>query len=145
MGSQYHTAGCSTDDGACIKLIGEEKVYSMAGILTKSIFTRYTLLPIISVLFLANPMCYTFGRFVQEKHKPAFYDATVSFLHPVTGLFPHANGGELFVYMGIATGITTLGLPLGDLAVRYFIVGIIVIFLRGVITERIYAVMRGRK
>ena len=132
---------------ACIKLIGEEKVYSMAGILTKSIFTRYTLLPIISVLFLANPMCYTFGRFVQEKHKPAFYDATVSFLHPVTGLFPHANGGELFVYMGIATGtgITTLGLPLGDLAVRYFIVGIIVIFLRGVITERIYAVMRGRK
>ncbi|WP_346687084.1 PTS glucitol/sorbitol transporter subunit IIC [Megamonas hypermegale] len=130
---------------ACIKLIGEEKVYSIAGILTKSIFTRYTLLPIISVLFLANPMCYTFGRFVQEKHKPAFYDATVSFLHPVTGLFPHANGGELFVYMGIATGITTLGLPLGDLAVRYFIVGIIVIFLRGVITERIYAVMRGRK
>ena len=130
---------------ACIKLIGEEKVYSMAGILTKSIFTRYTLLPIISVLFLANPMCYTFGRFVQEKHKPAFYDATVSFLHPVTGLFPHANGGELLVYMGIATGITTLGLPLGDLAVRYFIVGIIVIFLRGVITERIYAVMRGRK
>lgn len=130
---------------ACIKLIGEERVYNVAGLLTKSIFTRYTLLPIISVLFLANPMCYTFGRFVQEKHKPAFYDATVSFLHPVTGLFPHANGGELFVYMGIATGITTLGLPLGDLAVRYFIVGIIVIFLRGVITERIYAVMRGRK
>lgn len=130
---------------ACIKLIGEERVYGVAGILTKSIFTRYTILPIISVLFLANPMCYTFGRFVQEKHKPAFYDATVSFLHPVTGLFPHANGGELFVYMGIATGITTLGLPLGDLAVRYFIVGIIVIFLRGVITEKIYAVMRGRK
>ena len=130
---------------ACIKLIGEERVYKVAGVLTKSIITRYTILPIISVLFLANPMCYTFGRFVQEKHKPAFYDATVSFLHPVTGLFPHANGGELFVYMGIATGITTLGLPIGDLAVRYFIVGIIVIFLRGVITEKIYAVMRGRK
>ncbi|WP_286034858.1 PTS glucitol/sorbitol transporter subunit IIC [Megamonas hypermegale] len=130
---------------ACIKLIGEERVYKVAGVLTKSIITRYTILPIISVLFLANPMCYTFGRFVQEKHKPAFYDATVSFLHPVTGLFPHANGGELFVYMGIATGITTLGLPIGDLAVRYFIVGIIVIFLRGVITEKIYAVMKGRK
>lgn len=57
---------------ACIKLIGEEKVYSMAGILTKSIFTRYTLLPIISVLFLANPMCYTFGRFVQENTNRRF-------------------------------------------------------------------------
>ena len=40
-------------------------------------------------------MCYTFGRFVEEKYKPAFYDAAVSFVHPVTGLFPHANGGEL--------------------------------------------------
>lgn len=116
----------------------------MAGVLTKSIFTRYTLLPVISVLFLANPMCYTFGRFVEEKHKPSFYDSTVSFLHPVTGLFPHANGGELFVYMGIATGITTLGLPLGDLAVRYFIVGVIVIFIRGVVTEKIFAIMKSR-
>ena len=94
---------------ACIKLIGEEKVYNVAGVLTKSIFTRYTL-----------------------------------FLHPVTGLFPHANGGELFVYMGIATGITTLGLPLGDLAVRYFIVGVIVIFIRGVVTEKIFAIMKSR-
>mgnify|MGYP005951410983 FL=1 len=129
---------------ACIKLIGEEKVYNVAGVLTKSIFTRYTLLPVISVLFLANPMCYTFGRFVKEEHKPSFYDSTVSFLHPVTGLFPHANGGELFVYMGIATGITTLGLPLGDLAVRYFIVGVIVIFIRGVVTEKIFAIMKSR-
>jgi PTS system glucitol/sorbitol-specific IIC component len=40
--------------------------------------------------------------------------------------------------MGIAAGITDLGLSLGDLAVRYFIVGLIVIFLRGLVTERIY-------
>lgn len=98
---------------ACIKLIGEEKVYSVAGVLTKSIFTRYTLLPVISVLFLANPMCYTFGRFVKEEHKPSFYDSTVSFL-------------------------------LGDLAVRYFIVGVIVIFIRGVVTEKIFAIMKSR-
>ena len=101
-------------------------------------------MPILAVIFLANPMCYTFGRFMEEKYKPAFYDATVSFVHPVTGLFPHANGGELFVYMGIATGITTLGLPLGDLAVRYFIVGIIVILIRGIVTEKIYARMSSK-
>lgn len=57
---------------ACIKLIGEEKVYNVAGVLTKSIFTRYTLLPVISVLFLANPMCYTFGRFVEENINQVF-------------------------------------------------------------------------
>lgn len=124
-----------------IKLIGEERVYGVARQATKNIITRYTVLPIIAVLFLGNPMSYTFGRFVEEKYKPAFYDANVSFLHPVTGLFPHANGGELFVYMGIAAGITTLGLPLGSLAIHYFLVGIVVIFIRGVVTEKIYAYM----
>ena len=127
-----------------IKLIGEERVYSVAQKATKYTITRYTIVPVLAVIFLANPMCYTFGRFVEEKYKPAFYDAAVSFVHPVTGLFPHANGGELFVYMGIATGITTLGLPLGDLAVRYFIVGVIVIFIRGVVTEKIFAIMKSR-
>ena len=123
---------------AMIKLIGEERVYNIAKKATKYTITRYTIVPILAVIFLANPMCYTFGRFVEEKYKPAFYDATVSFVHPVTGLFPHANGGELFVYMGIVSGLATLGLPLGDLAVRFFIVGIIVIFIRGFITEKIY-------
>lgn len=124
---------------AVIKIIGEERVYSVLRFATKYTITRYTIIPVLAVLFLGNPMCYTFGRFVEEKYKPAYYDATVSFLHPVTGLFPHANGGELFVYMGIATGITNLKLPLGDLAVRYFIVGLIVILIRGIITEKIYA------
>ena len=90
-------------------------------------------------------MCYTFGKFVEEKYKPAFYDAAVSFVHPVTGLFPHANAGELFVFMGIATGITQLGLPITGLATRYFLVGIIVIFIRGILTERITLMLMGRK
>ncbi|WP_019554396.1 PTS glucitol/sorbitol transporter subunit IIC [Propionispira raffinosivorans] len=128
-----------------IKLIGEERVDKLAQRATQNIITRYTVLPVLAVLFLGNPMCYSFGRFVQAKHKPAFYDAAVSFVHPITGLFPHANGGELFVYMGIAAGITTLGLPLGDLAVRYFLVGIVVIFIRGVVTEKIYAYMKAKE
>lgn len=121
-----------------IKLIGEDRVNGIAETATKYTITRYTVLPVLAVIFLANPMCYTFGRFVESKFKPAFYDATVSFVHPVTGLFPHANGGELFVYMGIAAGVQQLGLPLGDLAVRYFIVGVVVILIRGIVTERIY-------
>ena len=128
-----------------IKLIGEERVEGLARRATRNIITRYTVLPILAVLFTGNPMCYTFGRFVEQKYKPAYYDATVSFVHPVTGLFPHANGGELFVYMGIAAGITTLGLPLGDLAVRYFLVGIVVILLRGIVTEKIYLYMQSKE
>ncbi len=124
---------------AIIKLIGEERVENAARRATKYTITRYTILPILSVLFLANPMCYSFGRFVEEKHKPAFYDATVSFLHPVTGLFPHANGGELFVYLGIAAGVQTLGYDLGPLAVRYFLAGMVIILIRGIVTEKIYA------
>ncbi|WP_082556763.1 PTS glucitol/sorbitol transporter subunit IIC [Modestobacter sp. Leaf380] len=98
---------------------------------------RYLLLPVLSVFFLTNPMCYTMGRFLPEKYKPAFYDSSVSFVHPILGLFPHANPGELFVYYGIAAGITTLGLGLGDLAVRFLLVGLVVILIRGVVTELI--------
>lgn len=127
-----------------IKLIGEERVENVAKKMTGNVIGRYMILPLLAVLFLGNPMCYTFGRFVDEKYKPAFYDAAVSFVHPITGLFPHANAGELFVYMGIAAGITELGLPLGALAVRYFIVGLIVIFIRGIVTERIYMALRSR-
>ena len=121
-----------------IKLIGEDRVERFAKKITGNVFGRDLLLPVLAVLFLGNPMCYSFGRFVDEKYKPAYYDSCVSFLHPVTGLFPHANPGELFVYMGIAAGITERGLSLGDLAIRYFAVGLIVIFIRGVLTEKIY-------
>ena len=129
-----------------IKLIGTERVERFAKKITRFAVLRYTLLPIIAVFFLANPMCFTFGRFVEDKYKPAYYDACVSFVHPVTGLFPHANAGELFVYLGIADGIKKAGLTTGGLAVRYFIVGILVILVRGLLTERIYAILtRGKE
>lgn len=118
-------------------LIGEEKVNKFAAKIGGNIILRYTLLPIMAVFFLTNPMAYTFGTFLPERYKPAFYDAAVSFVHPILGLFPHANPAELFVYMGIANGIQELGLSLGALAIRYFVVGVIVILIRGIVTERI--------
>ncbi|MFW6001229.1 MAG: PTS glucitol/sorbitol transporter subunit IIC [Halanaerobium sp.] len=118
-------------------LIGEEKVNKFAAKIAGNIVLRYTLLPVMAVFFLTNPMAYTFGTFLPEKYKPAFYDSAVSFVHPILGLFPHANPAELFVYMGIADGIRELGLSLGALAIRYFLVGIVVIFIRGIVTERI--------
>ena len=105
---------------------------------------RYLIFPALSVFFLTNPMCYTMGRFLPERYKPAFYDATVSFVHPITGIFPHANAGELFVYLGIAAGITQLGLNTSELAVRYLLVGLVVILMRGIVTELITARMMRR-
>jgi PTS system glucitol/sorbitol-specific IIC component len=100
---------------------------------------------VLAVFFLTNPMAYTMGRFLPERDKPAFYDSAVSFVHPPLGLFPHVNAGELFVWAGIANGIQQLRLPLGDLAVRYFYVGLIVIFLRGIVTETISRIMFARR
>jgi glucitol/sorbitol PTS system EIIC component len=42
-------------------------------------------------------------------------------------------------------GIEQLGLPLGDLAVRYLITGFIVIYIRGLVTERLTAIMWTRQ
>ncbi len=118
-------------------LVGQDRVHRAAQFAAGSIFTRYTLLPILAVFFLTNPMAYTFGTFLEEKYKPAFYDSAVSFVHPPLGLFPHVNPAELFVWLGVAEGIRRLGLPLGDLAVRYIIVGLIVILIRGLLTQYI--------
>ncbi|WP_209123982.1 PTS glucitol/sorbitol transporter subunit IIC [Alkalihalobacillus sp. BA299] len=120
---------------ALIKMVGEERINKFAQKCTKNIILRYSVLPVLAVFFLTNPMAYTFGKFLPERQKPAFYDSSVSFVHPITGLFPHANPAELFVYMGIAAGITELGLSLGPLAIRFFIVGVIVILIRGIVTE----------
>ena len=134
---------------ALIKMIGPERIDhigEMAGRPGLRYYPiRYLVLPVLAVFFLTNPMCYTMGRFLPERDKPAFYDSAVSFVHPPLGLFPHVNAGELFVYAGIAAGITKLGLPLGDLAVRYFYVGLIVIFMRGIVTETISRVMFARR
>jgi len=134
---------------AVVRLIGPERIENLGVAAARPGIIwypgRYLLLPILAVFFFTNPMAYTVGRFLPERFKPAFYDSAVSFVHPITGLFPHANSGELFVYLGIAAGITTLGLPLGDLAVRYLLVGMVVILIRGIVTEFITARMMSRR
>lgn len=132
---------------ALIAFIGEDRVTRAVQWSSRWWITRYTVMPVIAVLMLTNPMCYTFGRFLRERHKPAFYDSAVSFVHPVTTFFPYANAGELFVWLGVASGITQLGQSTVPLAVRYFAVGVVVILIRGVITELItsYLIRRAGK
>ncbi len=130
---------------ALIAMIGPEKIDKLGetaakeGILYYPL--RYMIFPFLAVFFLTNPMAYTMGRFLPEKYKPAFYDSAVSMVHPPLGIFPHVNPGEYFVWGGIAAGITDAGYPIGDLAIRYLLVGLVVILIRGIVTERISAIM----
>lgn len=133
-------------------LIGEERVHGFARAAGRIALTRYTILPLIAVFFLTNPMAYTFGSFLEEKHKPAFYDSAVSFVHPILGLFPHANPGEYFVWGGVLVALLDLEkagkVPPSyhvTVAIYYFIVGLIVILLKGIVTERITAFMARRQ
>ena len=138
-----------TGVNALVALIGPEKSDRVGewaardGIIYYPV--RYVLLPFLAVFFLTNPMAYTMGRFLPEKYKPAFYDSAVSYVHPPLGIFPHINPGELFVWLGIAAGIEALGESTTPLALWYLIVGLIVIFIRGIVTERITAIMWARR
>jgi len=130
-------------------LVGEERIDRVIAVSARDGIQytplRYIVAPVLAVFFLTNPMAYTQGRWFPEKYKPAFYDAAVSYVHPPLGLFPHINPGEIFVWAGIAAGITNLGLPLAPLAVRYALVGLIVIFIRGLLTEWITAWLTARE
>jgi glucitol/sorbitol PTS system EIIC component len=126
---------------ALTMFIGEQRVTRAVQWSARWWITRYTIMPMLAVLMLTNPMCYSFGRFLPERYKPAFYDSAVSFVHPVTTFFPYANAGELFLWLGIANGVSQLGESTVPLALRYFLVGIVVIFIRGVVTERITALL----
>lgn len=121
---------------ALIKFVGEDRVFGFMKKMTRFTILRYTVIPFLACFFLTNPMCYTFGTFLEEKYKAGFYDATVSMLHPITGLFPHANSSELFVWLGISAGYTTVG-NTNNLAIRFLLTGFLVCLIRGVVTEQL--------
>lgn len=121
---------------ALIQFIGEQRVMNFMKKFTKYTILRYTLLPFLACFFFANPMCYTVGVFIEEDYKPGFYDAVVSMLHPITGLFPHANSSELFVWLGISAGFAEVANE-SELAVRFLLSGFVVILMRGIVTEKL--------
>jgi PTS system glucitol/sorbitol-specific IIC component len=137
---------------AVTELVGEQRVHGIARAAGRIALTRYTVLPVLAVFFLTNPMAYTFGTFLDEKYKPAFYDSAVSFVHPILGLFPHANPGEYFVWGGVLVALLQLEkegkVPPGyhvTIAIYYFAVGVVVILLKGIVTEWVTRIMARRQ
>lgn len=120
---------------AIISLAGQESVNRIAKVCSKNPVLRYMVLPFISAFMLGNPMALSMGKFMPEFYKPAFYASVTYHCHTNSGLFPHINASELFIWLGIANGITTLGLDTTPLAVRYLLVGLIANFISGWSTE----------
>lgn len=120
---------------AIINLLGEERVQKLAAVSSSNPFTRYMILPFVSAFMLGNPMSMTMGRFLPEYYKPGYIAAQMQFCHTSNGVFPHINPGELFVWMGIAQGIMTLGLNEMELAIRYLLVGLVMNFIGGWTTD----------
>lgn len=120
---------------AIIALAGEESVARLARVCTGNPILRYMILPFVSAFMLGNPMGLSIGKFMPEFYKPSFYASVTYHCHTNNGIFPHINASELFIWLGIANGITALGLDTTPLAVRYLLVGLIANFISGWSTE----------
>lgn len=123
---------------AIIAGVGEEKVLKFCNKLSGFWLTRWVLLPMVGLLLFMSPACFTIGKFLPEKYKVSYYDCVGTFLHPILGIFPHANAGEYFIFTGIAAGITALGLSTTEFGLWYFVAGMIVSIFRGFFTEMFY-------
>ncbi|MCI6832477.1 MAG: PTS glucitol/sorbitol transporter subunit IIC [Clostridiales bacterium] len=120
---------------AIIALAGDAAVEKLARVCTGNPLLRYLVLPFVSAFMLGNPMALSIGKFMPEFYKPCYFASASYHCHTNSGIFPHINASEIFIYLGIANGITQLGLSATPLAVRYLLVGIICNFISGWATE----------
>lgn len=118
-----------------IALIGQEKINKFAKVCSKNVILAYGVLPFLSAFMLGNPMALSMGKFLPERMKPSYYASAAYHCHTNSGIFPHINVGEIFIYLGIADGITKLGLSTTPLALRYLLVGLVMNFFAGWVTD----------
>ncbi|MCI5595806.1 MAG: glucitol/sorbitol-specific PTS transporter subunit IIC [Lachnospiraceae bacterium] len=118
-----------------IALIGQDKINKFAKVCSKNVILAYGVLPFLSAFMLGNPMALSMGKFLPERMKPSYYASASYHCHTNSGIFPHINVGEIFIYLGIADGITKLGLSTTPLAIRYLLVGLVMNFFAGWVTD----------
>ncbi len=121
---------------ALIRLIPESFIEKAAALASRHLLLKYMVIPFLGAILLGNPSALTLGRFLSEKDKPSYFACASFFCHTSSGVFPHINSSELFIWLGIARGVETLGYSIYPLAVRYLAAGLIANFICGVITDR---------
>ena len=126
------------------RFFGQERMDKIAQALGKNRILAYGVLPPLAWLLMSFPGSLTIGKLLPEKNKLGYQDSLISMAHPLTSLFPHVLPSELFIWLGVAAGITQLGLPVGDLAVRFIAAAIVIGVVRGFITDYIHAFMKRR-
>ena len=92
---------------ALIQFIGEDRVFGFMKKMTRFTLLRYTVIPFLACFFLT-----------------------------ITGLFPHANSSELFVWLGVSGGFASVGNQ-SDLAIRFLLTGFVICLIRGIVTEQL--------
>ena len=118
-----------------IAFIGQDRVNKFAEWASKYAVMRNMVLPFVSAFMLGNPASFTMGKFLPEFYKPSYFASVAQFVHTNNGLFPHINAGELFVWLGIASGIEQLGLSTTPLAIRYLLLGLLLNALGAYVTD----------
>jgi PTS system glucitol/sorbitol-specific IIC component len=63
-------------------------------------------------------------------------DFLINIAEHFTGLFPHANSSELFVWLGVSGGFASVGNQ-SDLAIRFLLTGFVICLIRGIVTEQL--------
>lgn len=126
-------------------LVGAERIEKLQRFLAKNRILAYTILPFITWFFLCNPMVYSAGKFLPQRQRASFIDACATTNGPMLSLFPHVNPAEYFIWWGIASGVESLGYSVMPLAIRFFIAGWVLAFIRANVTEWFWVMLAKRE
>lgn len=99
---------------------------------------KYMFLPFFSSILLENPESISLGKNLDEKFKASFLTSQTQFCHTNNAIFSYINPSEAFVWCGIAYGASKVGINILSLALSYMVVGLIVNYMTGLITDQTF-------